>query len=358
MRFIHLADVHLGAVPDRGYPWSEKRENEIWETFRRVIAGIRENPVDLLFIAGDLFHRQPLLQELKEVNELFSTIPETRIYLMAGCCDYLKEDSFYREFSWAENVIFFPEEKFTCIKDKKQNVYVYGLSYEHSEISAALYDNVHPVETEGEDDSVHVLLAHGGDGAHCPVNISALAASGFDYIALGHADAPRILIRDKAAYSGALEPVRSNDFGEHGYIEGVIERGRVRIRFVPFAVRSYGQILLTVDKSSTQLSLEENLKEEVFRRGGLNIYRVILQGIRTPEVLLIPEKLKNFGNIIQVLDETRPAYDLDALRRNYAGTIIGDYIDSFIGKERTIAEEKALFYGLQALLETSTAKLK
>ena len=82
MRFIHLADVHLGAVPDRGCPWSSRREEEIWETFRRVIAGIRENPVDLLFIAGDLFHRQPLLRELKEVNNLFSTIPDTRVYLM------------------------------------------------------------------------------------------------------------------------------------------------------------------------------------------------------------------------------------------------------------------------------------
>ncbi len=61
----------LGAVPDRGCPWSSRREEEIWETFRRVIAGIRENPVDLLFIAGDLFHRQPLLRELKEVNNLF-----------------------------------------------------------------------------------------------------------------------------------------------------------------------------------------------------------------------------------------------------------------------------------------------
>lgn len=78
MRFIHLADVNLGAVPDRGCPWSEKRENEIWETFRRVITGIRENPVDLLFIAGDLFHRQPLLSELKEVNELFGIHPENQ----------------------------------------------------------------------------------------------------------------------------------------------------------------------------------------------------------------------------------------------------------------------------------------
>ena len=84
MRFIHLADVHLGAVPDRGCPWSKEREEEIWSTFRRVIAGIREDPVDLLFISGDLFHRQPLMRELKEVNYLFSTIPDTRVYLMAG----------------------------------------------------------------------------------------------------------------------------------------------------------------------------------------------------------------------------------------------------------------------------------
>ena len=93
--------MHLGAVPDRGCPWSHEREEEIWETFRRVIAGIRKNPVDLLFIAGDLFHRQPLLGELREVNDLFATIPDTRIFLMAGDHDYIKEDSFYRTFRWA-----------------------------------------------------------------------------------------------------------------------------------------------------------------------------------------------------------------------------------------------------------------
>ena len=45
IRFIHLADVHLGAVPDRGCPWSHEREEEIWETFRRVIASVRKDPV-------------------------------------------------------------------------------------------------------------------------------------------------------------------------------------------------------------------------------------------------------------------------------------------------------------------------
>ncbi len=107
MRFIHLADVHLGAVPDRGCPWSKEREEEIWNTFRRVIAGIREDPVDLLFISGDLFHRQPLMRELKEVNYLFSTIPDTRVYLMAGNHDFISRDSFYNTFEWNSNVVFF-----------------------------------------------------------------------------------------------------------------------------------------------------------------------------------------------------------------------------------------------------------
>ena len=86
IRFIHLADVHLGAVPDRGCLWSHEREEEIWETFRRIIAAIRKNPVDLLFIAGDLFHHQPLMSQLEEINELLGSIPDTRIFLMAGLC--------------------------------------------------------------------------------------------------------------------------------------------------------------------------------------------------------------------------------------------------------------------------------
>ena len=36
MRFIHMADIHLGAVPDKGKPWSAKRAEEIETTFYRL----------------------------------------------------------------------------------------------------------------------------------------------------------------------------------------------------------------------------------------------------------------------------------------------------------------------------------
>lgn len=349
MRFIHLSDVHLGAVPDRGSRWSEERGEEIWETFRRVIAAIRKDPVDFLFITGDLFHRQPLLRELREVNYLFSQIPTTTIYLTAGNHDYLKADSFYRTFQWEENVVFFGSEKLTCVKDEKADVYVYGLSYEHQEILEPLYDEAKPLEKPG----FHVLLIHGGDAKHCPLNLKGIAEAGFDYIAMGHIHKPQIVFHNKMAYAGALEPIDCSDYDEHGYIEGVYEEGKVSVSFVPFSSRTYQRIILTVREDSTQYSLEEMLRSDIMNRGGRNIYRVFLQGFRNPELLLIPEKLKNQGNIIDVFDQTQPMYDLEELEKRYAGTLIGEYIRYFRKKECTLVEEKALYYGLQALLQTS-----
>ena len=104
MKFIHIADVHLGARPDAGNAYSEEREREIFNALERVARACKEEEAELLLIAGDLFHRQPLLRELKEANDLFASIERTQVILIAGNHDYLKRDSYYRTFSWAKNV--------------------------------------------------------------------------------------------------------------------------------------------------------------------------------------------------------------------------------------------------------------
>ena len=68
----------------------------------------------------------------------------------------------------------------------------------------------------------------------------------------------------------------------------------MKTRFVPFSIRTYSQLLLNVNEESTQLSIEEALKDEIYKKGGLNIYRVILQGKRKPELFLIPEILRKY----------------------------------------------------------------
>lgn len=105
MRFMHIADVHLGAAPDHGYPWAKARGKELWEGFRRCIADANEKKVDLLLIAGDLFDRRPEIKELNEVNYLFSTLEKTVVVLIAGNRDYLEPSSPYLTYQWNENVI-------------------------------------------------------------------------------------------------------------------------------------------------------------------------------------------------------------------------------------------------------------
>ena len=68
MRFIHIADVHLGAVPDKDKSWSKERADEIESTFDRLLTVAEERKVELLLIAGDLFHAPPSLQELKSLD--------------------------------------------------------------------------------------------------------------------------------------------------------------------------------------------------------------------------------------------------------------------------------------------------
>ena len=61
---------------------------------------------------------------------------------------------------------------------------------------------------EKRPEMTHILLAHGGDARHIPVDWNRLKTSGFDYIAFGHIHKPQIMKKPgKLAYAGALEPV-------------------------------------------------------------------------------------------------------------------------------------------------------
>lgn len=130
MRFIHIADVHLGMQPDAGFPWSEERGEAIWESFRRIIRLAGREKTDFLLIAGDLFQCQPLLRELKEVNDLFASIPETIVVLIAGNHDYVKRESFYRGFDWADNVVMLLSPEPECVEVPEKKTAVYGCSYD------------------------------------------------------------------------------------------------------------------------------------------------------------------------------------------------------------------------------------
>ncbi len=346
MRFMHLADVHLGAAPDSGYVWAKDRGRELWETFRQCIEDAKEKKVDLLLIAGDLFHRQPLQRELQEVNALFSTLEHTIVILMAGNHDYLTKDSPYLTFPWNENVIGLFSRECERVRLPDLKTEVYGFSYDRQEITEPLYDDI----LAEKSDYFKILLAHGGDARHIPMNRERLCAAGFDYIALGHLHRPQVFIKNLASYAGAPEPITCSELGPHGYLLGEVQRKRVRLSFVEKAKRQYRREEIQVTEEDSAYSIREKIVQTVRREGSGDIYRFVLVGERPPEVHPdIPEYLK-CGRILEVLDQTVPAFPLDELRRTYHGQLIGDFIDSFGEGPKNSVEQKALCYGLEALL--------
>ena len=304
--------------------------------------------VDLFLIAGDLFHRQPLLRELKEVDYLFSRLTHTRVVLIAGNHDYLKKDSYYRTFKWSAPVHMFLSQTMEYVEYEALGVCIYGLSYEQKEIPAALYDSAVP----GRRQPIEILLAHGGDEKHIPINRNKIVDLGYDYVAMGHIHLPMEIEKNKVCYSGALEPIDKNDTGCHGYIRGEIVDGVVQSVFVPFAAREYVHMEVETEKSMTSRAVKEKVTEAIKKRGIQNLYKIILTGYRDTDMLYDLESMDVYGNILEIVDDTKPAYDFEKLERQNKDNLLGRYIERLKGSEKGSIEYQALFEGVQALLDT------
>ena len=347
MKFFHIADTHLGAIPDAGFAWSEERRSEIWESFRSVVAKADREEVDLLLIAGDLFHRQPLMRELKEVNYLFSTLKKTKVVFIIGNHDYLKVDSYYLDFPWSENVTCLRGKECESVVFEDLDTEVYGLSYHTREIKEPKYNDLQPEKKAG----FSILLGHGGDAKHIPIDRKKLLLSGFDYIALGHIHRPEMIEPDRMAYAGALEPIDQNDIGPHGFIEGKYNEGKLSISFVPWACREYIPLELDTKECPTNLAFQETVRMRMAAKGMQHIYKVLLQGYRDPDIVYDLDACRKLGNIVSVQDESVPDYDFERLMRIHAGDIAGRYIQTLYHKDMSDTERKALYYGIHALLE-------
>lgn len=301
-----------------------------------------------MLIAGDLFHRQPLLRELKEVNYLFSTLTHTQVVFVVGNHDHIKKNSYYKTFEWNGNVHPLLSPTLGVVEIPELNTAVYGLSYHQKEIQEMLYDEEPPKSRMKH----KILLAHGGDATHIPFKKEMLLEKGYDYVALGHIHKPQELVSEKMAYAGALEPIDKNDVGAHGYRQGTIKNHVCKSTFVPLATREYVHMNVEVEPEMTAFAVRSKIDQEIESRGACHIYKIILTGLRAPELRLDYRALDSRGNVVELVDETRPAYDFAKLLRMNPDNLIGHFIQSFSGEERDSMEYEALCEGISALMET------
>ena len=348
MKIIHTADLHLGMHPDKGYPWSQERSQALWNALRHIIHITNEQKADLLLIAGDLFHRQPLLRDLKEVNALFDTLTTAQVVLMAGNHDHIGPRSHYRDFVWSDHVTFLGASEMESVYFEELNTEIHGFSYHQTEIRQALYDDLQAPH----DGRIHILLAHGGDDRHIPVDIRRLAAAGYHYVALGHIHKPLLREDLRLAWCGSPEPIDHTEMGERGYVLADVTPRRTQLQFIPCCCAQYIPLTIPVTPDTTRESLRRFLLQAMTTQGQEHIYVVTLEGQRDADLdLSSPVDLPSHIRLRQWTDQTQPALDYDRLRYLHGQDLLGMFLVEMATLPDGPLKEKAMAYGTRACLQ-------
>ena len=337
MRFIHIADLHLGSSPEAEFLWGKNRAEEIWDSFAAVIDACNEKEIDLLLIAGDLFDRPPVWADLDRAAKLFARLTATEVVMIAGASDYITEDSPWKTYPWQSWVHMLSDKHCMKVQLGNINTSVHGCSYYAPTEGKPYLEDARP-DKESE---YQILLGYTGDDNHRPADLSELSEKGFDYIALGY---------EHKAYAGSLEPLSVQETGKHGFILGEINEDSTTIRFVPFACREYINIKVRLSSDITEDELEEKLTAAINQYGSDNIFTISLEGRYQPKEPYDRARLLALGNVADVKDGTMPDYNLVALLDEHKDDMIGMYLEEFLKEPAGTREQKALYCGLEALL--------
>lgn len=347
MKFIHIADVHLGVVPDKDKSWSKTRAAEITATFDKLLQIAENRQVDLLLIAGDLFHMPPTETMLRDLDYKLSRLSVTRTVIIAGNHDYIAADSPADHFEFQSNTVFMPRDSFSNAYLEDINTCVTGFSFGQVEYTEDLISDITP-QVEG---AVNILLAHGGDAAHMPMDFRKLANAGFDYCALGHIHKPKHMVKNKMAYSGSLEPIDCTETGRRGFIYGQCKNGETRIRWEPINCRSYINLGFDVKPEYSGAKIIDVLSRQMEKMGAHNIYKIILTGNMGNGIKPEFDVLKQRFHVYDVIDNTLCEYSMEKLLVDNEDNLLGKYIQRLSEADDEISQ-KALKYGVEAMLAT------
>ncbi|MDD6401065.1 MAG: metallophosphoesterase [Lachnospiraceae bacterium] len=350
MKFIHIADIHMGMAPDKGKIWSNDRTEEIHNTFVKVTKICEADKIDLLIIAGDLFDSQPTEKQLKELDFRLKQMGGTKTVIVAGDHDYISKDNKWSEHPFEADVKILSSEQIDEAYFEDLKVSVTGISYGHKECKKNIIETMAPKR----EDTYNILLGHGGDDTHMPFSREVVSKLGFDYVALGHLHKPSHMLKNRMAYAGSLEPLCSTETGKHGYILGEVDEQRnTTISFVPISRRTYINMCVNVSPSDTNEDIVEILDEQIKKNGTQNIYNITIKGSLASNVAINMSAITRRYNVFALNNETKNEYNLSELYECNEGNLLGEFIKE-MSKQNQIEEKeiryKALRYGVDALL--------
>jgi len=352
LKLIHGADFHLdspfsGLSPQQ----AARRRAEQRLLLERLAQTAAEQQADLVLLSGDLLDGGRIYRETaQELARALGSIP-CPVFIAPGNHDPFTAGSPYATLQWPENVHIFHSGTMEAVDLPHLNCTVYGRAFTSPHESESPLQNFCAAPADGR-----LLLGclHGDvspSSDYAPLSPEEIAASGLDYLALGHIHRCSGLQREGStfwAYPGCPEGRGFDETGEKGVLFAEVEKGAARTRFIPLARRRYG--LLTVDVTGQEPleAILSTLPEDTTQ----DIFRILLTGeCAAPDLTALELALSPRFYALSLRDNTRLPRDLWARREE--DTLTGLFLRTMWAHCQADPDDPvlqlAVRYGLAAL---------
>lgn len=337
MKFIHVADVHIGAkFAYLGEKASHKRK-QLQQTFRKSIDLAIQEKISLFLIAGDLFDSNYVSQsDVDFVHEQFIRLGEKdiRVCLIGGTHDFLGELPLLKTPGFISDLdyVYLLDSQKPQIYFQDLDVAVTGASNETKKSLQSPIVNIKPHPQA----RINIALIHGSfqipgksSKNDFPFTKDEIEASGFDYIALGHWHSLLDVSSNhtKAMYSGSSEPFEFNQTGSGYGILGEITKSH-SLHLSPVKLSSTRFEKIDIDVTSKTALV---IKKEIVAHAHADCYAsVMLKGFVSPKSFLVSEQieddLQDKFAFLHIVDKTTYELTKYDLKEYSPKMILGSFI--------------------------------
>lgn len=389
VRFIHAADLHIGA-PFRGLRgpssrWADRLMEAIPRAWDRVVDAAVRNDVDFVVVAGDIF--DAARASYRDYLRFFQGLVRLE---EAGIASYLCTGNHDPYATWQQDFSLLPDHAVMLAADRpsfalherdgRPLCVIGGRGYPNKvwangEDIAAGITRAAGVEALGPraaEAPFSVGVLHTGldfDLVKAPTSRRALLRAGFDYWALGHIH--KHWVDDEAdprlVFSGCIQGRDIRETGRRGVSLVTLEEGAPnRVEFIPTASIVWQQVAVDASGCPTLPALVEKVMRELFAVNGRSsceemVTRITLTGASgLHEVLGRPGVLEDVRASINgaypeffcdaLVDETTRPRDLEALRAEGLFPAVflraAEAVRADVDEERAYLQDEFLRHGI------------
>ena len=363
IKILHTADLHIGKADSFLGKLAEQRRMETLLTFERIMDIAKENSVNMVALAGDVFDSN--LVEEKFVTAFLNKIKECseiKVVYSAGNHDPLNIQSPFKKYQLPEN-LYVLDTFDQCITFEDLKLKVYGRSFENSSLKGEEEFTI-----QADPNYINLLVQHGELKSDLNSQYNAITPNfvkkcKMDYIALGHihqkSDIGKIG-NTYFAYCGCPEGQGFDETDVKGVYLGEIGKGFCDLKFIETGKRKHicENINIQNCKSNTDIYnlILEKLESLYSENYCENLYKIILQGEINPqnepntEELTLRLSQKLF--FVKIKDNTEYSLDLDYISKDK--NLKGIFVKNMLCKIDNANEEElpvlkqALKLGLKA----------